>query len=799
MDTGGDARSGAALLGLLLPRSATHAMGPCRMVASLILLLADSLAVAAAAAAAAAGGAGAAAAAAAAVTQGGLPGSEWAVQPSPMLTRWAKDVRPEQSPPYPRPQLVRPTSSWQHLNGLWSLDIRHGQSAVVGTLPPTAPAQDGAEHEVLVPYPLEAPLSGVRALPWSSALPGGWPYNYSNINNGSYPCAFWYSRNFTTPQAAHSGGGGGQRVVLHFEAVMASSVVFLNGVRLGQHRGGYDDFSFDITQHLRPTSAGDTNVLQVGVLNDAWFHGKQFYKHFLTPGGIAYSSSSGIWQTVWLEFLPLGVAIEGVVSTTLTTMPIDDVDQPLPGTPSGLHININLDGLPPSLGMVARVRVHGAKSEWGSGQCEYRLGRRSCAVKLEVPAEEQRPWVPADPYLYNLTVTLATPVTGPSHNEQQLDTVESYAALRTVGRVQHSGITRLLLNGRHAYLIGTLDQGFWPDGVYTAPTDEALAADLVTLKQLGFNALRKHQKVEPRRFYYHCDRLGIAVIQDFPGGHSGFGNATIDTQFRTELRQMVRRTAAHPSVIAYSIYNEGNAEPWNVSGGAEYIASVVAEIASADSTSTDPESNARLIDAASGWHQADAGTILSSHSYDGASVPNCSAPGIGNASAASSSRGHYALEHCAQHVLFNSEFGGLCLAPSAIGMPEWFDAGHEKFFGDYKCAGWGPTHHNPTNCTQASSACTCSHGYGVRAVKDAGNNAAALSQVYANITSPIATSLIPAGVSANIYTQTSDVETEADGLLSYDRVLKVDPAIIRATNQGILRVAARFFATLRDS
>jgi hypothetical protein len=595
---------------------------------------------------------------------------------------------------------------------------------------------------------------------------------------------------------------------------MATAVVFLNGVRLGHHRGGYDDFSFDITQHMRPASDGDTNVLQVGVINDAWFHGKQFYKHFLTPGGIAYSSSSGIWQTVWLEILPPDVAIESVVSTTLTTMSIDDVGQ-VQGAPSGLHVNISLDGLPRSLGTVARVRVHGAKSEWGSGQCEYGPDDRSCMVVLEVPTEERRPWVPADPYLYNLTVTLATPDAGAGHNEQLVDTVESYAALRTVGKVQsnnesgqhlhdaaapaHSDITRLLLNGRHAYLIGTLDQGFFPDGVYTAPTDEALAADLVTLKHLGFNALRKHQKVEPRRFYYHCDRLGIAVIQDFPGGRSGFGNSTIDAQFRSELRQMVRRTVAHPSVIAYSIYNEGNAEPWNTSGSAEYIASIVAEVANADFTSTDAESNARLIDAASGWHQADAGTILSSHSYDGASVPNCSAPGTLNASAASDSRGHYALEHCAQHVLFNSEFGGLCLAPSAIGMPEWFDVGHERFFGNYKCAGWGPTHHNPTNCTKASPACTCSHGYGVRAVIDAGNNAVAMSQVYANITSPIVSSLIPAGVSANIYTQTSDVETEADGLLSYDRVLKVDPAIIRATNEAILRAAARFFASLRGS
>eukprot|EP01046_Picozoa_sp_COSAG06_P021013 COSAG06_NODE_1561_length_9104_cov_25.044309_14_plen_136_part_00 len=134
-----------------------------------------------------------------------------------MLTRWARDVGPDLSPEYPRPQLVRPAASWQHLNGLWDLDIRYDQSTVSTLLPPPPP---GAGRRVLVPYPLEAPLSGVRALPWSSALPGGWPYNFSNINNGSYPCAFWYSRTFPSPEPAVAAAAG-TRVLLRFEAVMA--------------------------------------------------------------------------------------------------------------------------------------------------------------------------------------------------------------------------------------------------------------------------------------------------------------------------------------------------------------------------------------------------------------------------------------------------------------------------------------------------------------------------------------------------------------------------------------------------
>ena len=236
------------------------------------------------------------------------------------------------------------------------------------------------------------------------------------------------------------------------------------------------------------------------------------------------------------------------------------------------------------------------------------------------------------------------------------------------------------------------------------------------------------------------------------------------------------------------------AEPWNVTGGAEFIASVVAEVEATDTTKLG--TNARLIDAASGWHQADAGSILSSHSYDAASVPNCSAPGYLNASEPSNSRGHYPLPNCASHVLFNSEFGGLCLPPYAMGLKEWFDASHAEFFGDYKCAGWGPTHHNPTNCTAASDTCTCSHGYGVRAVKDAGNDPKGMSLIYANITSRIATELIPGGVSANIYTQTSDVETEADGLLSYDRMMKVEPAMVLKANTALKDMAESYFRTL---
>ena len=453
--------------------------------------------------------------------------------------------------------------------------------------------------------------------------------------------------------------------------------------------------------------------------------------------------------------------------------------------------------------------------------CEFVSFAQHCVLSVALPVGSRHHWTPETPFLYNFSVQLLLhtrdAISG-ARTATLLDTVGSYTALRTIGTLQslhpvynpqtppsHSALqkpvtqvrslTRLALNGLPRYLIGTLDQGFWPESAYASPTDEALYSDLLTLKSLGFDAIRKHQKVESRRFYFHCDRLGIAVIQDFPGGRGGFGNATVDAQFRLELSHMVRRVAAHPSVIAYSIYNEGGPGAWNKSGGEHYIAGIVEYLAETDrSTGAGGE---RLIDAASGWHQSDAGSILSSHSYPMASMPNCSSPGIANLSGASASRGHYALTHCEQRVLINSEFGGLCLAPSAIGLPEWFDHGHSRFFTpNYKCAGWGPTRRNPTNCTRASANCTCSHGYGTGAVKHSGNDRHAVSALYANITSRIAAVLIPSGVSASIYTQTSDVETEADGILSYDRVMKVVPAIVLQANTAVKTAAARYFASI---
>jgi hypothetical protein len=471
-----------------------------------------------------------------------VSGVRWAITANPMFTRFAADVSPTMPTAYPRPQLSRGADSWQSLNGLWSLDVQHGVHSLPSEPPSDSRRERQQPQQVLVPYPLEAALSGVRANP-SDWVGGEW----GQRKNGSSPCVFVYNRSFAISPALEAGGG--RRVVLRFEAVMASAAVFLNGVLLGTHRGGYDDFSFDVTEHLRPVASGVGNMLELACLNDAWFHGKQFNKHFLQPGGISYSPSSGIWQTVWLERLPAAVSIVSAVGSTKADLSGFDVNVTIErsraAATTGLHASVGSNGgrLRVQLTLDDGATATATATASITSSCSVAEGTDHCVVVVALPPAQRRPWTPATHYLYNFSLALLKDNgnlgTTAAAAATTLDTVHSYAALRTIGMltafeppisattnaggdgpdtsddISSSGkgggvITRLALNGKRTYLIGTLDQGFWPESAYTAPTDEALASDLVTLKALGFDALRKHQKVEPRRFYYHCDRLGAS-------------------------------------------------------------------------------------------------------------------------------------------------------------------------------------------------------------------------------------------------------------------------------------------------
>ncbi|HWW37853.1 glycoside hydrolase family 2 protein, partial [Pedobacter sp.] len=351
------------------------------------------------------------------------------MQPVAIQSRWAKEVSPRNAlKNYPRPQMVR--TSWTNLNGLWDYAITPKDAGQPVTF----------EGQILVPYPIESALSGVKKI----LLPT------ENL---------WYKKNIDfSPEK-------GGRTLLHFGAVDWQATVFVNGKEVGQHKGGYSAFSFDITGALRSGS----NELTVKVFDPTdqgtGPHGKQV----LNPQNIYYTPSSGIWQTVWLETVPENY-IEGLVMTP-------DIDKGV------LNLEVKSASGAPVTTVIDGKTFKGNANE-----------------RIVVPIANMKLWSPANPYLYDLTVKLGK------------DEVKSYFGMRKISIGKDAkGIDRIFLNNKAYYNLGTLDQGFWPDGLYTAPTDEALAFDIKAIKAMGFNTIRKHIKVEPARWYYWADKLGMLV------------------------------------------------------------------------------------------------------------------------------------------------------------------------------------------------------------------------------------------------------------------------------------------------
>jgi beta-galactosidase/beta-glucuronidase len=470
----------------------------------------------------------------------------WQPAPGPLMTRWARDVRPDQPlPEYPRPQMERP--DWQNLNGLWSYAITAKESG-----PPAR--WDG---QILVPFPVESALSGVmKPLRPDQRL--------------------WYRRAFAVPKPWN-----GRRVLLHFGAADWEATVFVNGRQLGVHRGGYDGFSFDITDALRP--AGDQEI--VVAVWDPTDRGLQARgKQVLQPGGIMYTATSGIWQTVWLEPVPDA----GLRRLRLTP----DVDAGV------LHILADGDQSEGRFKVEATAFLEGRKVASAEGS-------RGAAFKLPVP--KARLWSPDSPALYDLTVTL-------KRDGRVIDEVKSYFGMRKISVCPDAGgVPRLCLNNRPLFQFGPLDQGFWPDGLYTAPTDEALRYDIEMTRKLGFNLARTHVKVEPDRWYYWADKLGLLVWQDMPSGSVGdaksdaitAGNEAAARQFETELEALVEGRHNHPCIVMWVPFNEG----WGQYQTAR-IADRVKQL--------DPS---RLVNNASGWTDRGAGDVIDLHNYPAPAAP----------------------------------------------------------------------------------------------------------------------------------------------------------------------------------
>lgn len=559
---------------------------------------------------------------------------EWKVPQGVMMTRWGKQVTPQNAwREYPRPQFRR-EDKWKNLNGLWQYSV--GQQSRIPEV---------YQGEILVPFPLESALSGVKRL----------------LEPGE---TLWYRRTFRHETPA------GHRTQLHFEAVDYACRIYLNGTDIGSHLGSSDPFQFDITSALR---AGE-NELIVSVIDETAAT-QTLGKQSLKPKGIYYTRVSGIWQTVWLEDVParhfrMVKMKPRIAEGTLRVLPT------LAGEPLKEER------------IVITVR-----------DGDRVVGTADAALSVRIP--DAKLWSPDQPHLYDITMDLY-------ERDVLVDRVESYAAMREVGTIRGpAGQIRMTLNGKVIFHYGPLDQGWWPDGLLTPPSDEAMRFDVDFLKQAGFNMIRKHIKVEPRRFYAHCDRVGMLVWQDMPstGGRPFWSKlapnpvedswpADQHAQFITELKAMVSSLRNHPSIVMWIPFNErwGQHETIRVGQLMENL----------DVT--------RLLNIASGGNFFPVGDVADRHNYPEPMFP-------------------FEDRRFDDYVKVIGEFGGHGLAV----------AGHQ----------WNPEMRN--------------WGYGdLPATKEE------YSQRYRKTFEQLM-KLRRRGVAAGVYTQTTDVEGEVNGLMTYDR------------------------------
>ncbi len=472
----------------------------------------------------------------------GAQAEAWQMQTAPLMTRWAALVDTNAPlPEYPRPQLVR--NDWLNLNGLWQFQAGATNDAV--------PVGQTLAGEILVPYPMESAISGVM--------------KYHEFS--------WYRRLFTVPTA-----WSGKKIILHLDAVNWQSAVYVNGKKVGEHKGGYDLLSYDLTPYL--SGSGEQELI-VQVYNPVDKGSQPRGKQTLYPGGIMYLASSGIWQPAWLE--PVDAA--GVSDVQL----VPDIDH------AQLHLTVNTyanDGVT----VVATALKNGEVVSTVTGQA---------ATELTLPVPDATLWSPENPFLYDLKISTI-------HNGVTNDTVTSYFGMRKISVKKVNGVPQMFLNNQPYFQMGPLDQGFWPDGNYTAPTDEALKYDLDQTKALGFNMVRKHIKVERQRWYYWADKLGLVVWQDMPSANSYTGNPhppRVDAlQYIAELSHMVETHKNSPCIIMWDTFNESQGQE-NTGGGVgqtntAYLVSLVKTL--------DPS---RLVNQASGGDYHNVGDVLDNHNY----------------------------------------------------------------------------------------------------------------------------------------------------------------------------------------
>ena len=589
-----------------------------------------------------------------------------------IMSRWAKKISPDNVwKEYPRPQFIR--SEWKNLNGLWDYEI----------LKSNQPKPKTFKGNILVPFCFESPLSGVGA----------------NITPSD---KMWYRKKFNIPEKWRD-----DRVVINFEAVDHDTSIWINGIWVGSHKGGFNRFSFDITDYLVQENEQELVVSVKDATNlSPQLRGKQKYN----PSGIMYTPVSGIWQTVWLEAL----SKEAYLKELKITADIDnDKVQILP------LVN---NAISPDYKVIIEVFFQNSMIAFGEAMPDK---------LLDLTIENPKLWSPKNPNLYDLNIKLVNP------DGKTIDNVKSYFGMRKISLANHNGAKYLFLNNKPLFHYGTLDQGWWPGGLLTPPSDAAMRYDIEITKAMGFNMIRKHVKIEPDRWYYHCDKIGIMVWQDMPSGgtmgnndknenyqkigSSGrrYGldinkNSDEAIQYEKELRNMIQNHFNSPSIVMWVPFNEG----WG-----QFDTCRINDLV----RGLDPT---RLINPVSGWALRSCGDIYDIHTYE---VDLIRPPSL-------NSRDPLHLNR----ATVIGEFGGIGLKIENHSM---------KLTKKYQSA--------TTKDDLASN-----YLYKFNQIIDMKKD----------------------GLSGAVYTQTTDVEGELNGLMTYDReVVKISPEFLNKIHSTLYK------------